>query len=358
MKLFKISCIAAAAALSILTTSCSDPSFSVKGSVEGGVGKTILLEKSDQSGFWVALDSANLKKSGVFSFKQFAPAAPEIYRLSLDGSYIYFPVDSIENIRIQANAQNFATDYSISGSANAEALAKFEKELIAYSPKLVIEDSARNFKRRIFTEYLQDAKGSVVSYYILTKTVGNKPLFDAPEDVKYFAAVATSFRQFRPEDPRTLLLEQTATDARRRQNIASGKRTVLQAEEVGFFPISLPDENGSNVNLSDLAGHGVPTVLLFSALTDDKTPALNIELKKLYDAGGIRIYNVGFDTDGLAWRTSARNLPWTTVYANLTDARKVAGDYQVADLPTFFVIDAQGNLKARCSSIEELRKAL
>lgn len=346
--------IAALASLS----ACSDPSFSVKGKISDADGKTIILEKADHAGYWVPLDSASLKSSGKFSFSRAAPAAPEIFRLNLDGQYIYFPIDSIESITINAPAAHFASQFDISGSENATAMGKFEKELLAFSPYFENADSAASFKRRVYTAYLQDSKGSVVSYYILTKTIDDKPLFDADADARYFGAVATAFRQFRPDDPRTYLLEQTAMEARHRQNSAAGKKVVVEASEISFIPISLPNENGSDARLSDLTGKGKPVILLISDLSDSPTPALNMELKKLYEAGAVNVYNVGFDADALMWRDAARNLPWTTVYANRDAAPAIAAQYQVTELPTLFLIDANGNLKTRANSLSDIKKQL
>ncbi len=49
-------------------------------------------------------------------------------------------------------------------------------------------------------DYIRDGQGSIVSYYVLTKTHGGKALFDPedPSDTKYYAAVATQFQEFRP----------------------------------------------------------------------------------------------------------------------------------------------------------------
>lgn len=332
---------------------CQDPSFSIKGEIENADGKTIILEKPDHAGIWVALDSAKLKSNGKFSFSQPAPAAPEVYRLSLDGNYVYFPVDSIENISIKASAPTFATSFTLSGSDNASAMERFEKELIAASPYLNIPDSANNFKRRVFTKYLQDARGSIVSYYILTKTVGDKPLFDGEGDVRYIAAVATAFKQFRPDDPRVQLLEQAATEGMKRKSANNGKKTVIQAEEVSYFPITLPDENGKDVALSSVVG-GIPTLLIFSDLSDKDAMTMNAEIKKIIDAGKAKVYHVGVDGDRLTWSNSAKNLNWVTVYANLSAARELAAKYNIQDIPTIFVIDAAGNLTKRVTSLSEI----
>lgn len=332
---------------------CQDPSFSIKGEISDADGKTIVLEKGDNAGYWVALDSVRLKSNGKFKFSQPAPAAPEIYRLALDGNYVYFPIDSLENLTMTANAKSFATDFTLAGSENAVALEKFEKELIAASSKLSIPDSARNFKRRVFTEYLQNAQGSVVSYYILTKTIGDTPLFDPQSDARYIAAVATSFKQFRPNDPRVALLERAATEGMKRMAAATGKQVVMQAQEITYFPITLPDENGKDVALSSVVG-GIPTLLIFSDFSNPDSMKMNSEIKALVDAGKVKVYQVGVDADQLTWRNAARNLNWTTVYANLTAARELAAKYNVQSVPTIFVIDASGTLTKRASSLSEI----
>ncbi len=353
----RISIVLAAAILAASLTSCSDPSFTVEGSVADADGRTVILEKADHAGQWMAIDSASLNAKGNFSFSPVAPAAPEIYRLRMAGteSYIYFPVDSTENITIETSAPRFATDFSVAGSDQATAMARFEKELLKSAPSLSDPDSARNFKRRIFTAYLQDAKGSVLSYYILTKTLDGQPLFKVPDDAPYFAAVATAFREYRPDDPRLPLLTSTATSARREGNAAAGRKKIIEASEISYIDVNLPAADGKERRLSDIAGKGQPTLLVFSDLSDPGTPALNAELRKLQ---GVRIYNVGFDDDQLAWRNAAANLPWTCVFASDSDTPALISSYQLASLPAIFLIDAFGNLKARCNSMAEVRRNL
>lgn len=341
--------------LLIAAVACQDPSFTISGEIENGDGKTIVLEKPDHAGVWVAIDSAALKSNGKFSFSPAAPAAPEIYRLSLDGNYVYFPVDSIESITMKGSASTFATSFTLSGSDNAKAMERFEKELIASYPYLSNLDSAKNFKRRVFTNYLQNAKGSVVSYYILTKTVGDKPLFDTETDARYIAAVATSFKEYRPNDPRVKMLEQTATEGLQRIARSKGRQVVMQAEEVSFFPISLPDETGKNVSLGDIAGKGTPTLLIISDLSADDAMKMNSEIKKIVDSGKAKVYHVGVDGDQLTWRNAAKNLNWTTVYANVSRARELASKYNITDVPVVFYIDGAGNLTQRASSLSEVR---
>lgn len=346
----------ATALLAVATlSSCSDPEFTVRGTITDGAGKTIILEKADHAGIWIPLDSTEIKSSGAFSMSRISPAAPEIYRLDLDGAYVYFPVDSIETITVDAPAARFATDFTLSGSDQAKSMERFEKELISAIPKLSDPDSARNFKRRVFTEFLQNARGSVVSYYILTKTIGDEPLFSTSSDAGYFAAVATAMKEYRPDDPRLELLTRTATAARRSKSAENGNSRVIEAPEISYIDITLPSTDGKDVSLSSVAGKGHPVVLIFSNLADPATPALNAELRKLQ---GVEIYNVGLDDDQLEWRNAASNLPWTCVYANDSETGRLVASYNITELPTIYIIDAAGNLKARCASVDELRSRL
>uniref|UniRef100_UPI001959E02A DUF4369 domain-containing protein n=1 Tax=Barnesiella sp. CU968 TaxID=2780099 RepID=UPI001959E02A len=86
-----------------------EPKFKVSGEVEGGADRSLVLEKSDFYGRWIPVDSVRIKSSGKFEMESDAPASPEIYRLSLDGKFIYFPVDSIESITVDSPAANFGS---------------------------------------------------------------------------------------------------------------------------------------------------------------------------------------------------------------------------------------------------------
>ena len=335
-------------------SACSGDSFKVDGDIEGADGGSIILQKASPAGQWIEIDSTRLSKSGHFSFKPEAPAAPEIYRLEYAGKYLYFPVDSTEHISVSAPATAFDTRFTLSGSANAEDMARFERRLIAASPSLSNPDSLEAFKRGVYAEYLQDARGSVVSYYILTKTLASGPLFDPVADSRYYAAVATSFRQFRPDDPRTSMLEAAAKRARAEAHRLRGDRTVYSAGEISLIDISLPDASGERIPLSKRVGGGKSTILMVAVRSDPATPAINVRLRGLYDSGAINVYQAGTDADISAWRSATSSLPWTCVYAgSQADAANLAASYQITQLPAFFVIDGQGALKARAATVDD-----
>lgn len=350
-----------AAFSSAVLISCSgEPEFKVSGEIDGADNQSLILAKSDFHGRWIAVDSTRTNASGKFAIKSAAPASAEIYRLSLGDKFIYFPIDSTENITINSSAKSFGTDFTVEGSETAANMAAFEKEL----QKLDTRDpeKVKQFKRDVFNKYLKESRGSIIGYYVLTKIVDGKALYDAADrtDARYYAAVATSFDQFRPDDPHAGMLREISIEAMKRHNTDSGKKRVIEAEEVALIDIDLQNENGKNVKLSDVAGKGKPVVVIFSMMTAEDSPALNIALSELYNSkgGAVDFYHVSFDADQYAWRDAARNLKWTTVIDPAGQTSNVIRQYNVGVLPTFFIYNASGSLTDRAQTIPELKSKL
>lgn len=353
------SCQMALIASCMMLASCGEPHFKIKGEIAGADNAPVLLEKSDFHGRWIAIDSTRTSSSGSFTISRPAPAAPEIFRLDLGGRYIYLPIDSVETVTVTTSEKDFGLQYTLAGTPKAEAMERFDKEVMAL-PAGISPDSLDSFKKNVFSKYIKDAQGSIVSYYVLTKTIGDKPLFNPDKDYKYFAAVATGFKELRPNDPRTALLEQTSLSAIKQRNAERGTHLQIEAQEIKVLDIDLPDENGTNRKLSDYVGKGKPVVVMFTVLTHPDAPALNIELSKLYasQGGNAEFYQVSLDPDQYSWRDAAANLPWVTVFDPDGQYSKAARSYNVSDIPVFFIYNRQGELAARAVSVDELRRLL
>ncbi|MDE7403158.1 MAG: peroxiredoxin family protein [Muribaculaceae bacterium] len=338
----------------LMLAACSEPGFKVSGEIEGGSGEPLLLEKSDFHGRWIPIDSTRLSDSGKFTFRAPAPASPEIYRLVLDDRYIYFPIDSVESVSVTSDIRNFGSDFTLAGSDNARNLAAFEQDL----HDLQDPDSVAkaNFKRDVYTKYIKDSRGSIVAYYILTKYFDGKPLYDAkdPADTKYFAAVATQFEQFRPDDPHGKMVRQVSLDALRNRNNITGKRRVVEAKEISMLDISLPDETGRTRSLSEVVGKGKPVLLVFSLMNEQESPAFNRSIDMLRRRGA-EVFQVSFDQGQYEWREAAANLPWITVIDPNGTSSTALVDYNVSTLPAIFVYDAQGNLVDRPATVNDVK---
>lgn len=340
--------------------SCSNHKFKIKGEIYGGEDKCIVLEKSDFQGRWIPVDSVHINKNGGFSLSFPTSGSPDIYRLSLNNQYVYIPVDSTETITINTSYDKFGHDFSLTGSKNAEMMEKFEKELHALDTNN--PDSLSVFKRRVYSSYMKDFPGSILNYYILTKIIDDVPLYNPTDktDSKYFAAVATGYQTARPNDPHTTLLENTALNALKQKNSEAGKFREYEAQEISLIDMNLQNEKGEYVKLSDVAGKGKPVVVVFSLLNAEESPEFNIALAQIYKKheGNVEFYNVSLDNDQYAWREAARNLPWITVYSPGQFTSPEAVKYNVFQIPSFYIYNANGELTNRPMTLEELEKSL
>lgn len=342
-----------------LLFSCSKSEFKIKGEIIGGEEKPLVLEKSGFRGDWIPIDSVTTNKNGGFSISFPSPQSPEIFRLVSNGRYIYFPVDSTETITINSSYENFGGDFIIAGTKNAERMAQFEKELQKINASQ--PDSLETFKRQVYTKYMQQLPGSIVSYYILTKTIDGRPLYNLaePSDRKYFSAVATGFKTVRPDAPQAQLLEQTAIQAQKEKNKEAGLYQSVEAQEISLIDIDCQDETGKYVKLSDVAGKGKPVVVIFSLLNQQDSPELNRALAEIYrKKGNIEFYNISLDADQYQWREAAKNLPWITVYSPGQETSQDAVRYNVYQVPSFYIYNSEGELMKRPLTLEELDKEL
>lgn len=346
-------------AMCCMLASCSNNDFKLSGRIEGADEKTLVLERGF-NGQWIALDSVKTKSNGDFAISFEAPTDPEVYRLRMDDRYVYFPIDSLEHLTFKASIEKFDTDYELAGSDNAVALMNFEKQLstLNYEDTIAVNE----FKRKVYNEIIRDGKANILCYHVLNKTIVGKYLFDPTDafDIKIYAAVATAYKHYRPNDPRTSLLEMVAIEGRKKVNSENGRQNVIQAQEISAIDIDLKDVNGESRKLSDMLKQGKPTAVIFSLLTDEKSPAQNIEIAKIYKAnkGRINIYHVCLDFDQLAWKNAATNLPWTVVYdpdgANSINVVR----YNVVSMPAVYIYNAKGELVDQAVSFSDMSAKL
>lgn len=351
---------ASVAVVSLSLASCGEARFKVDGEVYGAEGKSLILEKSDFGGNWVAVDSVRIGGSGRFSIKAPAPASPEVYRLSLGDRFVYFPIDSVETITLTTSAADFGTKFTLSGTPQAERMAAFEQELLALRAN--DSTSRANFKRDVYTKYIRDGHGSILGYYVLTKFVDGKPLYDPAdgEDAKYYAAVATQFDNYRPDDPHGRMVKEVSIAAMKARHSAQGKKTVIHANQLSVLDIDLPDEKGKNVRLSEVVGKGKPVVVIFSMMNTSDSPDFNRQLARIYQqkGGSVEFYQVSFDPGQYEWREAASNLPWITVLDPNGTASNAIIDYNLGSLPAVFLYDASGELVDRPASLLDLERKL
>ncbi len=341
-----------ASALLLALTACSKTSgWEVSGDIYGAENSKIALEGFNNNA-WYVVDSIQIDGNGTFAYRSLQAAHyPEIMRLSLNGRSIYFPVDSVDRISITTSAADFGTKYDLEGTTDAVSVRQLDSiinsAIAATNPEVARNDAA--LKRTLLSKALE-APSVIPAYYLINKAIGGKPLFDLSNnaDVRLYGAVAQRFVTERPDDPRAEYLKQTFLNAQRALRPTSVSEISLP--ETGLFDITRFDDKGTRQSLADMASKGGVTILSFTSYGLETSPAYNVILNTVWEkhrAAGLNIYQIAFDADETAWRQTARNLPWTTVWNSTTDDTDPLARYNVGSLPTTFIIDRTGSLAAR-----------
>lgn len=375
----KLFCVALAAMA--LGACNSGPQFKIEGEVTGADGKMLYLEASALEGI-VPLDSVKLKENGTFAFTHARPASPEFYRLRLEDRVINFSIDSTETVVVKAPYAEFATGYTVEGSDNSTKIKELTMKQMAlqgeadalykamqsrtigvdeYQEKLA--ELLKNYKDDVKINYIFAAPNTAAAYFALFQKLNNYLIFDplnSKDDVKCFAAVATSLNNFYPEADRSKNLYNIVIKGMK--NTREPQRTNIEipedmVKETGVIDISLRDIKGNVHKLSDLKGKAV--ILDFTVYQSAVSASHNYMLRDLYDkyaSQGLEIYQISLDADEHYWKTTASNLPWICVRDANGIYSSIVSLYSIQSLPSIFLINKNNELSARGEAIKNLEE--
>lgn len=332
-----------------LSACSSGNSWSVKGNIANAEEGARLAVEANNAGHWYALDSIDIKANGDFEYIAGAPfEGRNILRVSLPGKgSIYFPIDSIDNISITADANSFGAG-KISGTSLADGIARVDSIVAATDDMTVL-------RRELVNVMTGDTTG-IIAYYALGKSVKGAPVFNPDESLgnRAYGAVAQLYSNHRPDDPLGKAVEKAYFEGR----MKLGKMPVRYVEvpETGFVDIVRYDARGKEQKLSEIAKDKV-VLLNFAQYDLPVSPAINAMLMDLYTKyhdKGLEIYQLAFDSDEVSWREAARNLPWTAVWNSPSDGPDVLAHYNLNSIPVFYIINRQGELIERIEKPAEL----
>ena len=376
MKMKHISKAVAAVMAALTIASCSNNKFKVEGQIENAKDSVLYFENVSLEGINV-LDSVKLSESGSFAFSEEAPTAPEFYRLRIADQIINVSIDSTETVTIKAQYPQMATQYEVSGSENCTKIKELAlKQIALHQLAMAIQannsldvDVANDSILKLIDAYKDDVKNNYIfkepmkaySYFALFQTLGNWLLFNPrsdKEDIKVFAAVATSWDTYYPHAERGQNLHNIAIEGMKNQRIMEEQSQSIDATKVteaGVLDIELEDNHGQMRRLTDLKGKVV--ILDFHVFALKDSPARILTLRELYNkyhAQGLEVYQVSLDTDEHFWKQQTAALPWISVRdADGADSQYVRM-YNMQTIPDFFIIDRGNNLVKRASQIKDL----
>ena len=382
-KIVKILMVSAAAAV---LTACGRKQFSVTGEITGAKDSVLHFENVGLNGV-EEISTVKLSESGQFAFSGNAPEAPEFYRLRINDQIINVAIDSTEHITIRAQYPQMATQYEIEGSANNLKIKELTLMQIALQEKAIAIErngnispsEARDSLMRMLNAYKEDVKSNYIfqapnesfAYFALFQTLGPWLIFDPKsnsDDVKVFAAVATSWDTFYPGALRGENLHNIAIEGMKNVRSIEARNQPKMVEEskvveAGVIDINLKDNKGQERRLTDLKGQVV--LLDFHVFAMSESPARILMLRELYNKyhdKGFEIYQVSLDGDAHFWKQQTAALPWVNVRDDESIYSPRLTLYNVQNIPDYFIIDRGNNLVKRAVQMnnleEEIKKLL
>ena len=354
-------------------TACNNNKFTVEGQITNAKDSTLYFENVGLEGINI-LDSVKLGDSGDFSFSEAATTAPEFYRIRISDQIINVSIDSTETVQIKAEYPGMAANYTVSGSENCLALKQIalQSQVIAVQKNYplgvdVINDSIQKlidaYKEDVKHQYIFKEPNKSYAYFALFQTLGNWLIFNprtSKDDIKAFAAVATSWDTYYPHAERGQNLHNIAIEGMRNQRIVDAQNQDLQVEaskvkESGVLDIALPDNHGQMRHLTDLKGKIV--LLDFHIFALEDSPARILILRELYNkyhAQGLEIYQVSLDSDEHFWKQQTAALPWISVRDadGINSQRLVL--YNIQAVPDYFIIDRGNNIVKRAALVKDI----
>ncbi len=388
MKISKIYSAAVIMVAALAFTSCNNKKFHINGNITEATDSMLYLENLSLNGP-VKIDSVKLGEDGSFAFDENAmdSITPEFYRLRIANQSINLSIDSTETVKVKASYPQMSYKYEVEGSENCSKIKDLSlKQMILQSningimksPNIGI-DSVDVIVARMLDAYKQDIKVNYIfkepmkasSYYALFQTIQlgnvNSLIFNPrnnKDDVRVFAAVATSWDTYYPGAERGKNLHNIAIEGMKDIRIIENQRAQQQidASKVsvnGCIDLAMEDSKGQVRRLTDLKGKVVLLDFhLFASSESTKRIMMLRELYNKYHAAGLEIYQVSVDPNEHFWKTSTAALPWI----NVRDEGGIQGQslqlYNVQSIPTFFLIDRTNTLKARDAQIKDIDEAI
>ena len=365
-------CVAGAAMM--MLTACERQQFTVEGTIEGARDSMLYFENMALTGLQ-RLDSVKLAADGRFAFHGERPKAPEFYVLRIADQIINVSIDSTETVTVKAQWPDMSARYEVSGSDNCEQirlLALKQQELTRRAITLErtqgmtpqeradsLSSLLRTYKDEVTKQFIYREPNKAYAYFALFQTLGQWLIFnphDSRDDMRAFAAVATSWDTFYPGSVRGENLHNIAltsmNDSREAMMRSSQTLDETKIVESGVIDLQLTDKNGQVRTLTELKGKVV--LLDFHVFVMKESVQRILMLRELYNKyhdRGLEIYQVSVDQDEHFWKQMTAQLPWICV-------RDASGEstarYNVTEIPEFFTIDRNNMLQKRSSQMSDL----
>ncbi len=354
-----------------------DNEYIISGTVKGiADGKTVILEKQDNMGQVVPLDTVKVK-DGKFTMTGSAKE-PEIMLLQVETTQGKVPF-VLENGDIKIIIDKDSLQKSkFSGTYNNDVFSKFNDDLTKFQKefqkKLTSFQNANMAKmnaaqeakdtitiNKLMKEY-QGIQKEGMEFYVkfaegnpkallsalIVDSMLNDPAVDLVRVKKIYAGFSPELKKYKPGKSIQSKLDKIANPV-----------TVAPTANVGSVApdFSGPNPEGKSISLKQSLGK--VTLVDFWASWCKPCRAENpnvVALYAKYHAKGLNILSVSLDKEASAWKAAIAKdkLTWNHV-SNLKEFEDpIALQYGINAIPSIFILDAKGVIIAKDLRGEEL----
>ena len=329
-----------------------------------GVSSSEVIVKLLESNRYEILDTVKTDASGNYSYKvEVAEGQPEfVYLFYKDKKIASLLLEAGDNVKVVSDTLGHST---FEGSEESVRLAEVEKAyadaLAEFSDIALLMSAATD--QADYDRLAQNMSKAYIAYYrdrvkfimensksltvipVFYQSIGdNLPLFSQNTDAILFKNLADSLETVYPESKYVKALRR---DAEMRFGYLELQERIINADEVGYPEIELPDLEGKMRKLSDMESRVV--IITFWSASQAEQNMFNIDffkpLYEQYHSKGMDIYQVSLDVDKTLWATTVRaqKLPWTNVCDSRGGASPYVSLYNLSAIPAAFII-ADGEL--------------
>jgi len=368
----KVLIIMAAAVMAACT-----PSAKINGTIESAPSTEVIVKLLDVNRYEI-LDTVSTDASGRFSYKvEIEKGQPEfVYLFRNDTKIASLLLEAGDNVSVSADTLG---NYTVEGSEESQKLAQVEKDYAAAIGRLssiaakmdnASDKELAELRRAIGKEYVDYYRSRVL--YILQNSTSltavpvlyqnfgaDLPVFSQTTDAIHFVNVSDSLATVYPDSKYVKALRK---EAERRFGFLELESAIMNAQEVGYPDIELPDIKGEKVKLSEVDSKVI--MIYFWSAADASQKMFNLDvLKSLYDdynGRGFEIYQVALDPDKTGWAqvVKQQSLPWINVCDIRGADSPYVMTYNIGSLPSVFIISDGELVDGQVVDEKSLRKLL
>lgn len=369
-----VSCLAA----SMLVAACSETA-GIRVKVAQAPESDIVVKLLDVNTYKV-LDTVRTDASGNFTYKvAVAEGQPEfVYLFHGDTKIASLLLQKGDKVTVEADTLGH---YTIEGSEESVKLQQVETDYAQFLKEMadIYEGaSAEDLAAGKVTEVNKALSQKYVDYYrkavsyimgnpysltvvpVLYQSVSDQmQVFNQITDAIHFRRACDSLKTVYPDSKYVKALDKIAIQ---RENILTLNAKLGETDAMSYPDVVLPDTKGEKVALSSVKSKAV--MLMFWTVSEAAQKMFSLDtVKPLYEEfhpKGLEIYSVCIDVDKALWASTVKNqqLPWINVCDGLGTACPALRMYNVAQIPTFFMIMDGEIVNEPIAGVDAVRKYL